>query len=85
MGNCKDCVHWTHTKGDYPANSGFGKCARVRMFWKCTEWSEDKDFLQIRSLTKEADGDLAFVQDASDYCAEFITLRDFGCVQFEKK
>lgn len=84
LGRCLDCKHWARgTDGHYPDHHGLGKCMRVRLFWDCTEWGDESADFQ-RVFTKEAEGNLAFVQDGSDYRAELLTLADFGCVQFER-
>lgn len=78
---CKKCKFWNkETDFSYPANFDFGKCERVMLFWDATKWN--KDYKKI-VLTKEAENNLAFVQDGSDYMAELITIGNFGCVQFE--
>jgi len=78
---CENCTFWSmNTDSKYPAHLGLGKCKRVKLFWNCTEWEKpDCDRLVF---TKEAENNKAFVQDGSDYKAELITLKDFGCVQF---
>ena len=81
MNKCVDCKHWDkNTDSDYPDNFDFGKCRNVVMFWDATEW-EEPDY-ERRVLTKDAEGKKAFVQDGSDYRAELITLKDFGCNDF---
>lgn len=85
QGICKDCAHWdTEIRNNFPDGINLGKCSRVKMFWDCTEWDYDNE-LAPRKLTKEARGNLAFVQDGSDYTASLITLDRFGCVQFKEK
>lgn len=81
---CADCKYWTKdTDMNYPQNIALGKCKRVKLFWDCTEWDEDSGDFGGLVLKKSAQGNKAFVQDGSDYKAELITFRDFGCVQGE--
>ena len=80
--NCKDCKHWKKETG-YPQSFNLGTCNKVVMFWDSTEWGEDSSGETVLNLTDEAKGNLAFVQDGSDYSADLLTLAQFGCVQFE--
>lgn len=80
---CKDCKHWNDKDNDY--GLGVGVCQRAKMFWDSTYWKELEDDDCARAFTKESEGELAFVQDGSDYKAELITRPEFGCVQFEEK
>lgn len=80
---CGTCIHWSRPENEqYPLE--VGRCKRVKQFWVSTEWRDvDDDYLRV--FTPEAEGELAFVQDASDYSATLLTLAEFGCVQFEAK
>lgn len=89
--HCKDCKYWAKVKDyKYPKTFDIGKCKRVPEFWRCSEVSHcEKVFgaesIYHRAPTAKAEDCLAFVQDGEDYSAEFLTLPDFGCVQFEEE
>ena len=80
---CATCRHWSSpAEQQYPLE--VGKCKRVKMFWDSTEWRDvGDDYLRV--FKSEAEGHLAFVQDASDYSAKLLTLADFGCVQYAER
>jgi hypothetical protein len=80
MKRCKTCKHWDVPESEYGEVPGTGTCKAVPQFWAVTEWTDDHE---KRTLKPEFVGRLAFVQDCSDYYAEFKTLPDFGCVQHE--
>jgi hypothetical protein len=83
MGNCETCKYWSkETDSDLPKHFGLGKCARVKLFWECTEWQDEAPYDRV--LTEESKESLAFVQDGSDYRAELITLKNYGCIQWEQ-
>ena len=71
---CRNCRYW-NTEEDYnykvPKTNKAGICTRVRLLWDCTEWDHDGC---SSKFTEEAEGELAFVQDGSDYSADLITL-----------
>ena len=87
--HCKDCKYWDNSEDldEYSTKiPGIGECRRFKPFWDATGWSENftKDGHE-RILLPGHEGDLAFVQDGSDYVAYFLTKAEFGCVQFEYK
>ena len=80
---CTTCIHWSRPEKErYPLE--VGRCKRVKQFWDSTEWRDVGDDYR-RVFTPEAEGHLAFVQDASDYSAKLLTLADFGCVQYAER
>ena len=82
MINCSDCKYWTtKTDSSYPEHLHLGKCLKVKLFGNCIDW-DDKGNV---TLVDEAKEDIAFVQDASDYRSELVTMGNFGCVEGEKK
>lgn len=82
---CKNCKYWEEERAfSNIQNADIRECTRVKLFWDCTEWGDGSNNYQ-RVLTKDAEDDKAFVQDASDYSAQLLTLEDFGCNQFEAK
>ena len=76
---CENCKYWKDKESYSYSKVNVNKCAKIKMFWACVEWSEESELIKKDSDTK------AFVQDGSDYFAELLTLKDFGCNQFEKK
>jgi len=86
---CETCKHWEPDfegdLGEYPPNFPIGKCTRVKNLWKCNKdrWKGYKEFDWFNP--KEAEGHKAFVQDGVDSWADLITMKDFGCVQWEGK
>lgn len=75
---CASCKHWSDSTswrvGEEPE---VRKCTKIKMFWDSTDWDSAGDkriFL---------DDSLAFVQDGSDYYAEFLTKPDFCCIMWE--
>jgi len=88
---CENCKFWDTSEKQAIKNGEIGLCRKVKMFWDSTEWvkndkedDSDKDWY-LRSLTEDCKNDKAFVQDGSDYKAELLSLKDFGCNQFEEK
>jgi len=85
--SCKNCKHWTRKDTDfnYPENLGLGKCNRVKNLWDCIEYNWDSEDPETEYIwyKDKYKGNLAFVQDGSDYHAELVTLGDFSCNQFE--
>jgi hypothetical protein len=77
--NCKDCKHWDAENRSHGMKAEIHKCKRMKMFWDCSDWSEDGN---DRIFT---DDSLAFVQDGSDYYAELLTKPEFGCAMWEEK
>lgn len=83
---CEDCKYWANSKDEHDASDvkgiELGRCKRVKMFWDATDWDWDAD---NRVLMDGYENDKAFLQDGSDYRADLITAKEFGCVQFERK
>jgi len=82
---CLNCKFWEVTDSRPIKNMKTGLCTRVKMFWESTEWTDEEvedSWDCFRVLREENKKDRAFVQDGSDYKAELITLKDFGCNQF---
>lgn len=77
MKTCKTCKHWDK---NYKNPIGIGYCTRAKMFWDSTEWAGNG---KGRVFKDHAKHELFFVQDASDYQADLLTMPDFGCIQHE--
>lgn len=70
-GRCKNCRHWkTHPRyGDY----------------NVCELAGSEDGNPAAELAGKTTKALAYALDGSHYNARFITLGEFGCVQWEAK
>lgn len=83
--SCRICISWDtndqHTVGGIP---DLGTCTRAKMFWNSTVWVDDDRMIK-RAFKPEAEGDLMFVQDGSDYSADLITRGSFHCASFAEK
>lgn len=75
---CKTCKYWREFGDPYAEIPGLGKCHDVVPLWDAIGFDEGDVEVIIKP---KYSGKLAFVQDGSDYSAEFNTLRDFGCVR----
>lgn len=88
MSNCGNCKHW-EKRAQYEAghNLGLGKCRAALQLFDATEWSEDEaddaDYFVGRVIKPEFRGRRFFVQDASDYRADLLTLPTFSCIEHE--
>ena len=78
MSHCKNCNYWEVGESYKEVN----RCTYPKQLWDASEWVEDYSGKIINELNKET---LAFVQDASDYCADLFTRAEFGCVAFVEK
>lgn len=88
--NCANCAFWEQrAKGDVGWKIGFGKCTNVPKLYDATDTpdSDDpEDFGEdLRVLKPEYQGVKAFALDGSGYCAELLTMPDFGCVSYIPK
>lgn len=84
---CGNCKFWDKSEHLTIKEGEIGLCKRINMFWDSTKWDkkDNEEDEYIRSLAEECKNDKAFVQDGSDYKAELLSLKDFGCNQFEEK
>lgn len=86
---CEHCEHWREgeTKArSIPKKFGLGSCCKVKQFWEASsfDWNEEEGQVEYK-LEERFKDDNAFVQDGSDYLAELITTKNFGCTQFNQK
>ena len=79
MPRCATCRHWEREE-PYCRELSVNRCMRVVEWWDATIWNDSGD----RVLTPEAEGILAFANDASSYAATLLTLGEFGCVMHER-
>jgi hypothetical protein len=88
IGRCATCKHWDKiNSNEVNSIAGTGVCSAARQIWDVTKSLEDEDgfFSGNLELLPEHAGLLCVVADGSQYRAEFITMPDFGCVQYSKR
>ncbi len=88
--NCKNCKFWGNEQDALYADNlvqGFEYCRKVGQYWVATTWKYRDDPVRDAELAidDEHKNEKAFVQDGSDYSADFITRHDFCCNQWEQK
>lgn len=90
MKRCATCKYWDlKTQGDQGWKIGLGQCTNVPKFYDATETPESDDPENYGSgsevLKPDFRGVKALALDGSGYCAELLTMPDFGCVSYEPK
>ena len=87
---CDTCKHWSGGSDEWEANDvGFRQCMAVRERWKIQDearprWSggEAEYDSYIEARKKALAACRAYVQDGSQYRAEFMTAPDFFCALY---
>ena len=82
MKNCSACKYWSSKSEDHKyENDDVRLCSKIKMPHNSGNWSSRQEGMSWE--TKK--GQLAMVQDASDYSAYLISYGNFGCVMHEEK
>lgn len=78
---CASCSYWgKQSNGLYSeALTSVRLCSYAEPLWEAREWRQNEHG-EIRDVL--VSDRLAFVQDGSDYAAEFYTKPEFGCNQW---
>lgn len=78
---CETCHYWGDKDEHYPNPiTGLRTCHRIPHGAETTQWDDDCNNI----LKPEFVGLRAFVNDASGYHAELVTLANFGCVEHKQ-
>lgn len=77
---CRTCEHWKATDDD-AQKIGAGRCSNVPLLASAVDWDDEPGLSRVAAKHK---GKKAFVQDASGWYAELLTLPDFCCTQHKK-
>lgn len=86
-GNCASCKFWVQrAEGQQGWKIGLGKCTNVPKFFDVTKDGEDASGGYGDEVLKpDWQGVKALALDGSGYCAELLTMPDFGCVSYIPK
>jgi hypothetical protein len=81
--NCGTCKYWKKPDDQRysEVNKITGQCERLKMRDDATGWQRDANGVTI-DFYKE--GEIAYVNDSSDYWAALYPTAKFGCVLWEK-
>jgi hypothetical protein len=78
MNICKTCKYWKKLENSYMNDIGI--CNLIPQYDDIWSWDIENQNLILKT---EYVNKLAFVRDASNIHADFLTRENFGCVQHE--
>ena len=84
---CENCAYWKPVdKEEVLDNVGVGSCKYAVERWDAIDSDyTTHDWKTIYTLNSGFEDNKLFVEDGSEYHANLLTRKDFGCIEFLNK